>query len=220
MQLMISESIGAVSALISEAPSHRAVFAFAHGAGAGMHHPFMAEMTLRLVERGITVLRYQYPFVERGHRRPDSASVLEETSLAAIRFAQCELGSAPLIVGGKSMGGRITSRVVSRTPALIVAGLAFLGFPLHPPDRPDTLRATHLPAIAKPMLFLSGTRDKLARTPLLRAVCRDLGERATLYELEDVDHGFHILRRSGRTDADVLEELAQTMDQWCRSLSS
>jgi uncharacterized protein len=209
---------GRISGLLQVPSRAVACYVLAHGAGAGMDHPFLASMATELAERAIATLRFQFPFMERGSRRPDPPGVAQETVRAAIKAASELVPELPLIAGGRSFGGRMASQAqaASRLPG--VRGLAFLGFPLHPAKRPSTQRADHLFEIDIPMLFLQGTRDELADVHHLRSVCGDLGDRATLRLFEDADHGFHVRARSGRTDAEVRAEIADSLARWIGSL--
>ncbi len=203
-----------VSGLL-QAPSHAsACFVFAHGAGAGMAHPFMAAVADGLAERGIASLRYQFPYMERGGKRPDPPQVARATVRAAVAEAHRRLPDLPLIAGGKSFGGRMTSQAQAASPVEAVAGLAFLGFPLHPAKRPSHDRAAHLSDVAIPMLFLQGTRDALADLGELEPVCKALGSRATLKLFADADHSFHVPARTGRKDAEVHAEMLDAMAEW------
>ena len=184
-----------------------AALVLAHGAGAGMRHAFMEAAAAALAERGIATLRFQFPYMEAGKRRIDPRPLLQASVVAAIGEARRRARGLPLFAGGKSMGGRMTSMAAAASGLEGVVGLVFFGFPLHPAGRPGTERALHLAEVPLPMLFLQGTRDKLADLELLRPVCADLGERATLHVTEGADHGFSVLKRSGRTDAEVLAEL-------------
>jgi predicted alpha/beta-hydrolase family hydrolase len=187
---------------------------FGHGAGAGMHHAFMEGVTTRLVDRGVAVLRYHFPYMERGGRRPDVPTVAIATVASLVERARDLAGGLPVYAGGKSFGGRMTSRAAAAGHLPNVRGLVFLGFPLHPAGRPGTDRGVHLADVSCPMLFLQGTRDRLADLDLLRPVVRGLGDRATLHVVDGADHGFHVLRRSGRSDDHVLDELADTVARW------
>ncbi len=205
-----------VSALL-QAPAHAsACFVFAHGAGAGMAHPFMAAVAAGLAERGIASLRYQFPYVERRAKRPDPPKVAHAAVRAAVAEARRQLPEVPLIAGGKSFGGRMTSQAQAAAPLEGVAGLAFLGFPLHPAKRPSQERAKHLSDVTIPMLFLQGTRDALAELGELEPVCRALGSRATLKLFTEADHSFHVPARTGRKDADVRAEMLDAMAEWIR----
>jgi predicted alpha/beta-hydrolase family hydrolase len=192
----------------------RAWYVLAHGAGAGMRHVFMEAIALRLAARAIATLRYQFPYSEAGARRIDPEPVLLATVRAAVAAGREAAGALPLLAGGKSMGGRMTSRAAAAEPLEGVAGLVFVGFPLHPTGQPGTSRADHLEKVAAPMLFLQGTRDTLADLALLEPVIAKLGSRATLKIVEGADHGFHVLKRGGRTDDEVLDELAATVAAW------
>ncbi|HUE77792.1 MAG TPA: alpha/beta family hydrolase, partial [Longimicrobiales bacterium] len=179
---------GDVSALLVAPPSPRAALVLAHGAGAGMRHAFMQAVADGLAERGVATLRYQFPYMEAGGRRPDRPAVAHAAVRAAVDAAGRELPDVPLFAGGKSFGGRMTSQAAADAPLPGVRGLVFFGFPLHPPGRPGTERADHLAAVTVPMLFLQGTRDDLADLALLRPVLEPLGDRATLHVVEGADH--------------------------------
>jgi uncharacterized protein len=194
------------------------LYVFAHGAGAGMHHRFMVDVANRLHARGIATLRYQFPYMENGGKRPDVPNVLEATVRRAIELGAAELPNVPMIAGGKSMGGRMTSQLLAKQHDLPVRGLAFTGYPLHAPNKPGRARAQHLFDVVHPMLFLQGTRDSLADIGLMRDVTSELGDRATMHIIEGADHSFGVLKKSGRTDAEVLDELADTIAFWARSL--
>lgn len=203
-----------VSGLL-QVPAHaRACYVLAHGAGAGMAHPFMAAVAEGLAERGIASLRYQFPYMEQGSRRPDTPRLAHATVRAAVAEAARRRPELPLFAGGKSFGGRMTSQAQAQSPLPGVHGLAFLGFPLHPPKKPSDERAAHLSDIDVPMLFLQGTGDELGQMDLMQAVVQRLGARATLRWSEHADHSFHVLVRSGRNDAEVMEELLGTMATW------
>jgi uncharacterized protein len=181
-----------------------------------MRHKFMESVARRLAAQGIATLRYQFPYTEQGGRRPDPEPVLLATVRAAVDAGREEAGGLTLLAGGKSMGGRMTSRAAAAAPLEGVAGLVFLGFPLHPAGQPGTSRADHLARVAVPMLFLQGSRDTLAELGLLQPVVERLGGRATLHVVEHADHMFHVLKRSGRTDEQVLDELAAQTAGWAR----
>ena len=202
-----------VSGIVTMPERSRACYVLAHGAGAGMKHPFMAAVAEGLAARGIATLRYQFPYMERGSKRPDRPPLAHATVRAAVAAATELTPKLPLIAGGKSFGGRMTSQTQAETP-LPCAGLAFLGFPLHAAGRPSSERAAHLFEIKTPMLFLQGTRDTLADLDQLRPVCKKLGKRATLKLFEGADHSFHVPARSGRKDADVLDEVLDTLVTW------
>jgi hypothetical protein len=203
-----------VSALLQLPDNPRALYVLAHGAGAGMRHTFLEAIARGLAERGIGTLRYQFPYMESGKGRPDSPAVAAATVRAAVRAAAAGAPGVPLFAGGKSFGGRMTSTAQAAEPLSGVRGLAFLGFPLHPPGRPGTERAEHLQGVTIPSLFLQGTRDEFADLELLRGVCRGLGRNATLHVIDGADHSFHVLRKSGRTDGAVREELLDTLAHW------
>lgn len=203
-----------VSALLQSPPHPRACCVLAHGAGAGMTHPFMAAVAAGLAERGIATLRYQFPSMEQGKKRPDPPALAQATVRAAVTEAARLLPGLALIAGGKSFGGRMTSQAQAAAPLAGVRGLAFLGFPLHPAGRPSRERAKHLAAIDIPMLFLQGTRDELATLGELEPTVDALGARATLRLFDDADHSFHVPRRSGRTDAQVLDEALDALAAW------
>ena len=203
-----------VSGLLQVPPKPRACFVLAHSAGAGMTHPFLTAMAQGLAERAISTLRYQFVYMEKGGRRPDPPQLAHAVVRAAVLEAARRLTGVPLFAGGKSFGGRMTSQAQAASPLAGVRGLVFLGFPLHPPKKPSNDRAKHLEAVSIPMLFLQGTRDELAELQLLEPLCQDLGVRATLKLFTDADHSFHVPVRSGRKDADVREEILNTMTEW------
>ena len=205
-----------VSALLLSPPKPHAFYVLAHGAGAGMRHAFMQALAERLAERGVATLRYQFPYTERGERRIDPEPLLLATVRAAVAMGREEARGIPVIAGGKSMGGRMTSRAAAAEPLEGVAGIAFVGFPLHPDKQPGTSRADHLVKVDVPLLFLNGTRDTLAEMSLLEPIVAKLGSRATLHIVEHADHMFHVLKKSGRDDAQVLDELADTIAAWSR----
>src|SRR5437667_5683051 len=206
--------VGEVSGLLLRPKDARLLYVLAHGAGAGMRHPFLESISQRLAEQGIATLRYQFPYMERRSRRPDPPAVAAATVRAAVAEAARIAPGLPLIAGGKSFGGRMTSTAQAETPLPGVRGLVFLGFPLHPPGRPADKRAEHLAQVRIPMLFLQGDRDEFADLKLLGPVIKQLGERATLHLVAGGDHSFHVLKRSGRTDGDVMGELVQAMVDW------
>jgi uncharacterized protein len=205
---------GEVSALLSRPAAARWLLVFGHGAGAGMRHRFMQDMSACLAAAGIATFRYQFPYMEAGGRRPDARPILLATVRAAVDAAHAAAPDLPLLAGGKSMGGRMTSLVAAQAPLPGVQGLVFFGFPLHPAGRPSIERAAHLERVHLPVLFFQGERDKLAELDLLRPICAGLGARATLHVVPTADHGFHVLRSSGRSDADVLGHLAHTVAEW------
>ena len=212
--LVIPLDNGSVSGILLEPEGAGACYVMAHGAGAGMRHAFLDATAGALAARGIATLRYQFPYMEQRRGRPDTPAMAMATVRAAISVAGTDLPGTPLFAGGKSFGGRMTSELASREALPGVLGLAFLGFPLHAPKKPDVKRSTHLYQVPIPMLFLQGTRDDLAELGRMRSICADLGPRATLHEVEGADHSFHVLKRSGRSDVQVLDELCDTMRQW------
>jgi predicted alpha/beta-hydrolase family hydrolase len=203
-----------VSGLWQAPAKARACLVLAHGAGAGMAHPFMAAVADGLEARGVATLRYQFPYMERGSRRPDPPKLAQATVRAAVAEAARLAPKLPLFAGGKSFGGRMTSQAQAATPLPGVRGLVFLGFPLHPAGLPSDERAEHLFDVQIPMLFLQGTRDALAELKLLQPLMKRLGARATLNLFVDADHSFHVPARSGRKDADVMVELLDALADW------
>ena len=210
--------VGDVSGLLLRPADARLLYVLAHGAGAGMRHPFLESLAQRLADRSVATLRYQFPYMERRASRPDPPAVAAATVRAAVEEAARVAPGLPLVAGGKSFGGRVTSTAQAEDPLSGVRGLVFLGFPLHPPGRPGDKRAEHLAQVRIPMLFLQGDRDEFADLNLLKPVVKRLGAGATLYLVEGGDHSFHVLKRSGRTDADVMTELVQAIVDWSRQL--
>jgi predicted alpha/beta-hydrolase family hydrolase len=209
-----------VSALLLRPDNARACFVFAHGAGAGMSHPFMETVATGLCERGIATLRYQFPYMEKASKRPDTPAVAHAAVRAAVKEAARLSAGLPLIAGGKSFGGRMTSQAQALAPLPGVRGLAFLGFPLHPPGKPSTSRAAHLSDIRIPMLFLQGTRDDFAEMPLLEPVVKGLGGLASLHVVQEGDHSLHVPARSGRNDRDVMSEVLDALAAWIGGLAA
>ena len=205
-----------VSALLRAPADAWAGYVFAHGAGAGMAHAFMAGFANGLAERGIATLRYQFPYMEQGSKRPDAPKLAHATVRAAVAEAALRLAGLPLFAGGKSFGARMSSQAQALEPLPGVAGLVFVGFPLHPAGKPSDERAEHLSGVDLRMLFLQGTRDELAALDLLQPLIERLGERATLALFEDADHSFHVRARSGRTDAQTRDAMLDTMAGWMR----
>jgi predicted alpha/beta-hydrolase family hydrolase len=206
---------GATISGLLDAPSNAgACYVFAHGAGAGMEHEFMAAMANGLAKRRIATLRFQFPYMEQGSRRPDPPKVAQTAVRAAVHEAARRLPHLPLFAGGKSYGGRMTTQAQAVEPLAHVRGIVLVGFPLHPAGKPSTERAGHLADVRVPMLFLQGTRDALADLGLVREVTGKLGSRAVLHVVEGGDHSFHVPARSGRSDAQVREELLDTMADW------
>ncbi|WP_407177429.1 alpha/beta family hydrolase [Bradyrhizobium sp. STM 3562] len=208
-----------VSALLTRPAEPRTCFVFAHGAGAGMAHSFMEAVAAGLAARGIAALRYQFPYMEKGSKRPDPPALAQATVRAAVEAAVGACPGLPLIAGGKSFGGRMTSQAQAKSALAGVAGLAFFGFPLHPAGKPSDERAAHLADVHIPMLFLQGTRDKLAELDLLRGVVQGLGARASLHLIEGADHSFHVPARSGRNDAEVMDEVLDVFAEWTRKIT-
>ena len=209
---------GTVSALLLAPPDASACYVFAHGAGAGMAHSFMASLAEALAERRIATLRFNFPAMERGSRRPDAPPVAHAAVRAAVAEARRRLPVLPLLAGGKSFGGRMSSQAQALAPLDGVRGLVFVGFPLHPADKPGAERAQHLRDVACPMLFLQGTRDHLADLALLRSAIAPLGSRATLRVFDDADHAFHVRASSGQDDSQVREALADAIADWAARL--
>jgi len=207
-----------VSGLLQAPSEARACYVLAHGAGAGMTHPFMTAVANGLADRGIATLRYQFPYMEQRSKRPDSPKVAHATVRAAVLEASRLVPQLALFAGGKSFGGRMTSQAQAALPLPGVRGLVFLGFPLHPAGQPSTERAKHLFDVQIPMLFLQGTRDDLAHLPLVETVCQQLGPRATLKLFRDADHSFHAPARTGRKDSEIMSELLDTLAQWFDSV--
>jgi predicted alpha/beta-hydrolase family hydrolase len=212
------EGAGEVSALLLRPTNARCLLVLAHGAGAGMAHPFLEALARELGAAGVATFRYQFPYMEQRRRVPDSPGLLTATVAGAVRAATEAAPGLPLLAGGKSMGGRMTSQASAQHPLAGVRGLVFFGFPLHPPNRPGTKRADHLMGVGVPMLFLQGTRDEFADLSLLRPICEELGSRATLHIIDGADHSFHVLKKSGKTDSGVLSELVQTAAAWAERI--
>ncbi len=212
------EGAGEVSGLFLRPKSARWLMLLAHGAGAGMRHPFMENLAAELAAVNIATLRYQFPYTEQRRGRPDSPATLTATVAAALLVAKQNTRDLPLLAGGKSMGGRMTSQAAAQDLLPNVRGLVFFGFPLHPPNNPGNKRADHLAKVPMPMLFLQGSRDTLADLKLLEPIVKKLGSRGKLHVIESADHGFHVLKHSGKTDASVLAELAQTAAAWAEKI--
>ena len=203
-----------VSALLTRAPGARTCYVLAHGAGAGMRHPFMSAVAEELGRAGVATLRYQFPYMERRARRPDPPALCHATVRAAVALAAQLLPGVALVAGGRSFGGRMTSQAQAETPLPGVRALAFLGFPLHPAGRPGDSRAEHLARVAIPMRFVQGTRDALAESSLLEQVLRRLGERASIDWIEDADHSFHVPARTGLKDETVRHGFLERLARW------
>jgi predicted alpha/beta-hydrolase family hydrolase len=214
------ENGGSVSALLLRPDNARACFVFAHGAGAGMSHPSMETVAAGLCDRGVATLRYQFPYMENGSRRPDAPAVAHAAVRAAVKQAARSCAGLPLIAGGKSFGGRMTSQAQALAPLPGVRRLAFLGFPLHPAGKPSVARAAHLSELKIPMLFLQGTRDTLAELTLLEPVVKGLGSLASLHVVQEADHSFHVLARSGRNDREVMNEVLDALSAWIGGLAN
>jgi len=203
-----------ISGLLTAPENPRAGYVLAHGAGVGMQHGFMAAVAKGLAERRMATLRYNFPYMEQGRKRPDSPQVAQAAVRAAVTAASRALSGVPLFAGGKSYGGRMTSQAEAEAPLEHVRGLIFLGFPLHPPGQPSGDRAGHLSSVKVPMLFLQGTRDEFAELDFLKPLVKRLGARATLKLFDEADHSFHVPAKTGRNDADVMTELLDTLAAW------
>jgi hypothetical protein len=208
-----------VSGLLLRPDGAKALYLFAHGAGVGMAHPSMESNARGLAERGVATLRYNFPYMEKGGGRPDQPRVAQATVLAAAKAAADLAPDLPLFAGGRSFGGRMTSQEQATAPLPGVRGLAFLGFPLHPPGAPGFSRAAHLERVQIPMLFVSGDRDALADLDLLRSVAGGLGDRATLHVIAGGDHGLRVLVKSGRTNEEAQAEALDTIAEWMKGLA-
>lgn len=209
-----TESSGDVSGLLVRPDEARCLYVFGHGAGAGMHHVFMQRCSELLAERGVATFRYHFPYMEAGRKGPNPAPVLVKTVRSAVEVAASLAPDLPMLAGGKSMGGRMTSTAASTEPLGSVLGLAFLGFPLHAPGRESSERGAHLKDVGLPMLFVQGTRDKLAKLELLEPLLADVEPSPTLHIVDGADHGFHVLKRSGRTDDEALHEICEAFSAW------
>jgi uncharacterized protein len=213
------DSANEVSALLLRPADARACFVLAHGAGAGMTNRFMEQVAVGLGERGVATLRYQFPYMEKGSKRPDAPGLAQKTVREAVAEAMRRCPGFALVAGGKSFGGRMTSQAQAIAPLAGVRGLAFLGFPLHPAGKPSDARAEHLADVHIPMLFVQGTNDKLAELSLLEPVIKRLGGSASLYRVADADHSFHVPARSGRNDRDAMDEVVQTLSAWIGAIA-
>jgi len=207
-----------VSGLLQAPPKPRACYVLAHGAGAGMAHPFLAAVAAELKQRGIATLRYQFPYMEAGGKRPDPPKLAQAAVRAAVAEAARLQPGIPLIAGGKSFGGRMTSQAQASAPLSGVRGLAFLGFPLHAAGRPSRDRGDHLFDVRIPMLFLQGTRDALADLAELEPLCAALAPLSTLKLFQDADHSFHVPARSGRTDNQTRSDMLDALAAWTDAL--
>jgi len=216
-RFVAGDSTGEVSAILDRPQDARWLYVLGHGAGVDMRHGSMQDTVRAFGAQGFATLRYQFPYTERGSHRPDPQPLLVATVRSAVGFAHEIADGLPLLAGGKSMGGRMTSLAAAEEPLLGVRGLVFLGFPLHPARAPATKRADHLSRVELPMLFLQGSKDKLAELDLLRPVLERLGPRATLHVIEGADHSFVVPKRTGRTRSDVFDELARTAAAWAEN---
>src|SRR3954447_11659683 len=218
-RIQVSEAIGEVPAFLLRPPDAWLLYVMAHGAGAGMRHQFLERMSASLGARGVATFRYQFPYMEAGRKRPDPPAILEETVRAAVLKAGEIVPELPIVAGGKSLGGRMTSSAAGTAPLERARGLVFLGFPLHPPGQPDTRRAAHLQDVEVPMLFLQGTRDGFARLDLITDVTTRLKSLATLHLVDGADHSFGVPKRAARSPEQVMDELAEAIVAWARALS-
>lgn len=209
---------GPVSALLQKPPQAEVLYVLGHGAGAGMRHPFLQTIADALGDVGVATFRYQFPYMEEGRHSPDPPHVAEATVRSAVTAAARAAPDLPLIAGGKSFGGRMTSSAAAQGALPGVHGLAFVGFPLHAPNRPSDSRAAHLNGLDLPMLFLQGTRDDLADLPLIQRVCQRLGSRATLHVVDGADHSFNLPKRLARPAGEVMKELAETLAAWAKGV--
>jgi len=217
-----SKSSGEVSAILMRPENAYSLVVIAHGAGAGMRHTFMTGVAQSLARHGIASFRYQFPYMEQGKRAPNQQLILVETVRSAIDAAREHSGDLPLIAGGKSLGGRMTSTAASEGALPGIRGIVFFGFPLHAPGKPPNERGEHLFKVGLPLLFLQGTRDKLADLTLLRPLCDRLRAKgqAELHVIDGADHSFHVPKKSGRTDEDILEELGKVVADWASNLET
>lgn len=213
------ENAGEISALLLQPPRSKSLLVLAHGAGAGMTHPFLTALARDLGELGVATLRYNFPYMEQRRKSPDREPVATAAVAAAVAAAGDAAPKLPLFAGGKSFGGRMTSTAAANGLLPDVRGLVFFGFPLHPPSDPGTKRAEHLQRVKQPMLFLQGTRDAFAELKLLRPVVASLGSRATLHLIDGGDHSFHVPKSLGRTDTDILRDLAETFAAWSQQIA-
>ncbi len=216
VQFAVNEKAGVVSGLLINPVEARAMLLLAHGAGAGMRHRFMEDAAVKLGERGVATLRYQFPYMEKRTKRPDTEAVLTDTVRAAVAAAKKVAGDLPLFAGGKSMGGRMTSLAAAKQPLDGVRGLIFFGFPLHAAGRPAAERGQHLIDVQIPVLFLQGSRDALAELKLLKPLCAKVGKRAELFVVEGGDHSFHMLKSAKRSDEEALDALVEKAAGWIR----
>jgi predicted alpha/beta-hydrolase family hydrolase len=209
-----SKTMTPIDGLLKRPRGAKVLYVLGHGAGAGMRHAFLEEISERLAQRKVATYRYEFPYMTAGKRRPDTPRVLQETVRTAVEAACKKASALPVLAGGKSMGGRMTSLAASTEPLPGVEGLVFLGFPLHAPGRVGDSRADHLAAVTVPMLFIQGTRDSLADLDRIKGVSKRLGKRSTLHIVDGGDHSFNVLKRSGRDPSEVMEEIVQTIALW------
>jgi predicted alpha/beta-hydrolase family hydrolase len=214
IQFFVNEKAGIVSGLLLQPSGARAFLVFAHGAGAGMRHSFMEEIAIKLADQSVATLRYQFPYMEKHTKRPDSQTVLTDSVRAAVAAAKKHARELPLFAGGKSMGGRMTSLAAAEGLLEGVSGLIFFGFPLHAAGKPGAERGEHLARIPIPMLFLQGSRDALAELKLLKPLCANIGKRAELFVVQGGDHSFHMLKSAHKSDGEVFDELAKKAAGW------
>lgn len=214
LQFIINAKAGVVTGLLQKPDNSKAMLVLAHGAGAGMWHKFMNDTAAGLAERGVATFRYNFPYMEKRIKRPDSETVLLDTVRAAVAAAQKLSDGLPLFAGGKSMGGRMTSLAAAGEPLANVRGLVYFGFPLHAMGKPGAERGAHLASIDVPMLFLQGSRDGLADLKLLKPLCKQLGKQAELYVVEGGDHSFHMLKSARKSDEQALNDVVQKAAQW------
>jgi uncharacterized protein len=219
IQFVVSETTGVVSGLLLKPEHAVSLLVFAHGAGAGMRHRFIEDLSQNLAELGVATMRYQFPYMEKRVKRPDSEGVLIATVQAALTAAEKYSDALPIFAGGKSMGGRMTSLTLAKAPMDKLHGLIFFGFPLHAPGAPSAERGKHLADVQVPMLFIQGSRDALADLKLLKPLCADLERGAELFVVDGGDHSLHMSKRSGRTDGEVLEEVAAKSSSWMAARS-
>lgn len=220
IHFVVSETTGVMSGLLLKPEHAVSLLVFAHGAGAGMRHRFIEDLSQKLAGLGVATMRYQFPYMEKRVKRPDSESVLIATVQAALIAAEKYSDGLPIFAGGKSMGGRMTSLTLAKAPTDKLHGLIFFGFPLHAPGTPSAERGKHLADVQVPMLFIQGSRDALADLKLLKPLCAQLDGRAELFVVEGGDHSLHMAKRSGRTDDEVLDEVAAKTSSWMAARST
>jgi uncharacterized protein len=220
IHFVVSETAGVMSGLLLKPKHAVSLLVFAHGAGAGMRHRFIEDLSQRLAGLGVATMRYQFPYMEKRVKRPDSEGVLIATVQAALTAAEKYSDGLPIFAGGKSMGGRMTSLTLAKAPMDKLHGLIFFGFPLHAPGAPSAERGKHLADVQVPMLFIQGSRDALADLKLLKPLCAQLDGRAEVFVVEGGDHSLHMAKRSGRTDSEVLDEVAAKTSSWMAARST